>query len=51
MTLLALAVALDLLVGDPPNRWHPVAWIGRLITLARERAPRAPHDLRSTAPS
>jgi adenosylcobinamide-phosphate synthase len=45
MTRLALAVALDLLVGDPPNRWHPVAWIGRLITLARARAPRAPEDL------
>ena len=45
MTVLALAVALDLLVGDPPNRWHPVAWIGRLITLARGRAPRAPDDL------
>jgi len=45
VTLLALAVALDLLVGDPPNRWHPVAWIGRLIALARARAPRAPDDL------
>src|SRR5713101_550385 len=45
MTVLALAVVLDLLVGDPPNRWHPVAWIGRLITLARGRAPRAPDDL------
>ncbi len=45
MTLLALAVALDLLVGDPPNRWHPVAWIGRLIALARARAPRSPEDL------
>jgi adenosylcobinamide-phosphate synthase len=45
MTLLALAVALDLLVGDPPNRWHPVAWIGRLITLGRAWAPRAPEDL------
>ena len=45
MTLLALAVALDLFVGDPPNRWHPVAWIGRLIALARARAPRSPEDL------
>jgi len=45
MTVLALAVALDLLVGDPPNRWHPVAWIGRLIALARGRAPGAPDDL------
>jgi adenosylcobinamide-phosphate synthase len=45
VTLLALAVALDLLVGDPPSRWHPVAWIGRLIALARARAPRSPEDL------
>ena len=45
MTVLVLAVGLDLLVGDPPNRWHPVAWIGRLITLARARAPRSPEDL------
>jgi adenosylcobinamide-phosphate synthase len=45
MTLLALAVVLDLLVGDPPNRWHPVAWIGRLITLGRAWAPRSPEDL------
>ncbi|MEX2223792.1 MAG: adenosylcobinamide-phosphate synthase CbiB [Candidatus Rokuibacteriota bacterium] len=45
MTVLALAVALDLLVGDPPNRWHPVAWIGRLIALARRRAPSGPDDL------
>lgn len=45
MTVLALAVALDLLVGDPSNRWHPVAWIGRLIAAARTRAPRSPEDL------
>ena len=45
MTVLALAVALDLVVGDPPNRWHPVAWIGRLVALGRRLAPRAPDDL------
>jgi adenosylcobinamide-phosphate synthase len=45
MTVLALAVALDLLAGDPPNRWHPVAWIGRLIALGRRLAPRSPDDL------
>jgi adenosylcobinamide-phosphate synthase len=28
---LALAVVLDLLVADPPNRWHPVAWMGRSL--------------------
>ena len=45
MTRLVLAVALDLLAGEPPNRWHPVAWLGRFITLGRARAPRAPDDL------
>jgi adenosylcobinamide-phosphate synthase len=45
ITVLALAVALDLLVGDPPNRWHPVAWIGGLIARGRRLAPRAPEDL------
>jgi adenosylcobinamide-phosphate synthase len=38
MTLL-LAVALDLLLGDPPNRWHPVAWIGSGLASARRRTP------------
>jgi adenosylcobinamide-phosphate synthase len=42
---LMLAVALDLLLGDPPNRFHPVAWIGRLIALGRRWAERAPTDL------
>src|SRR5258708_29916811 len=45
MTVLALAVTLDLLAGDPPNRWHPVAWIGALIARGRRLAPRAPDDL------
>jgi adenosylcobinamide-phosphate synthase len=36
---LALAVALDLLVGDPPNRFHPVAWIGSALISARRRLP------------
>lgn len=31
------AVALDLAFGDPPNRWHPVAWIGRVIAGGRRR--------------
>ncbi len=25
----ALAYLLDRALGDPPNRWHPVAWQGR----------------------
>src|SRR5262245_27086690 len=35
---IALAVAIDLAFGDPPNRWHPVAWIGRLMVLGRRVA-------------
>ena len=31
------AVALDLALGDPPNRLHPVAWIGRALTTGRAR--------------
>ena len=36
-TVLAAALALDLAFGDPPNRWHPVAWLGTLIAAARRR--------------
>lgn len=42
--ILALALAIDLAAGEPPNSWHPVAWLGRLIssstgwTLRRGRA-------------
>jgi adenosylcobinamide-phosphate synthase len=42
VSVLLLAVALDLLLGDPPNRFHPVAWIGRLIAAGRRRADRLP---------
>lgn len=27
-----LAIFFDLLLGDPPNRFHPTAWMGRLIS-------------------
>ncbi|MEL6309354.1 MAG: adenosylcobinamide-phosphate synthase CbiB [Chloroflexota bacterium] len=33
------AVLLDLTVGDPPNRWHPVAWMGTVIYWLRRHAP------------
>jgi adenosylcobinamide-phosphate synthase len=38
-----LALAIDLLFGDPPNRFHPVAWMGKLIARARRLAPRGDH--------
>ena len=36
---MALAVALDLTLGEPPNRVHPVAWIGSALIAARRRLP------------
>ena len=36
---LALAVVIDLTFGDPPNRFHPVAWIGSLLLAARRKLP------------
>lgn len=36
---LAAAVVLDLLLGDPPNRLHPVAAMGWLIGRLRKRSP------------
>lgn len=41
MAVLLLAVVMDLALGDPANRWHPVAWIGGLLSAGRRRAPRA----------
>src|SRR3989304_6116010 len=36
-----LAVGLDLVAGEPPDRWHPVAWIGRALgAIERRLAPR-----------
>lgn len=37
--LLALALILDLAVGDPPDAFHPVAWMGRVISLLERRKP------------
>ena len=35
--VMLVAVALDLAAGDPPNRWHPVAWMGTAIAAASRR--------------
>jgi adenosylcobinamide-phosphate synthase len=34
---LLLAVGLDLVAGEPPDRWHPVAWIGRALGALERR--------------
>ena len=36
---LCLALLLDLTLGDPPNRYHPVAWMGTAIGMARRCGP------------
>lgn len=38
--ILILALVVDLLFGDPPNRFHPVAWMGNLIAALKRHAPR-----------
>ena len=42
---LLLALLLDLGLGDPPNRYHPVAWMGAAIGMMRRAAPRRHHLL------
>lgn len=31
--MIALAVTIDLALGDPPDAFHPVAWMGRVVSL------------------
>ncbi len=38
LTVLVLAIAFDILLGEPPARLHPVVWIGKLIGFLRARA-------------
>jgi len=42
---LLLALLLDLVLGDPPNWCHPVAWMGTAIGMARRLVPRRHHLL------
>ena len=37
--VVALALLVDVTMGDPPNRFHPVAWMGNVIAIARRKAP------------
>ena len=38
MSVVLLALAFDLFVGEPPNRLHPVAWLGRLLAWGRAQS-------------
>jgi adenosylcobinamide-phosphate synthase len=39
---LLLAVVLDVLFGEPPERLHPVVWMGRILAWLESRAPCSP---------
>jgi adenosylcobinamide-phosphate synthase len=39
-SLVVTAVALDWLIGDPPNALHPVAWFGKIVQAMEHHAPR-----------
>lgn len=38
-----LAIIMDLVIGEPPNRLHPVVWMGQLIAALQRWAPRQGH--------
>jgi adenosylcobinamide-phosphate synthase len=38
--ILILAFIIDISLGEPANTWHPVAWLGKLISLEMRLAPR-----------
>jgi adenosylcobinamide-phosphate synthase len=40
LPVLALAVAIDLALGDPPNAIHPVAWMGGVISFLEKIGPK-----------
>jgi len=42
--VLWIAVVLDWLCGEPANRWHPVAYMGRLIATLRQHAPQTGNE-------
>jgi adenosylcobinamide-phosphate synthase len=40
LLILTAAVLLDILLDDPPNMIHPVAWMGKVISLLEKGAPK-----------
>jgi len=41
LAVLALAVLLDLTLGEPPIRAHPTVWMGRMVGFLESRAPKS----------
>ena len=40
LAVLALAVLLDLALGEPPARLHPTVWMGFMVEFLESRAPK-----------
>lgn len=41
IAILIIAIGIDLIFGDPPNGFHPVAWLGKFISLQLKLTPRS----------
>jgi len=41
VVILFLSYAIDRVIGEPPNRFHPVCWMGSLLGTGRRFAPKA----------
>lgn len=39
VAILLIALTLDLIFGEPPDAWHPVSWLGKLISWETKLAP------------
>ncbi len=40
LAVILVAMLFDMFLGDPPNRFHPVAWMGNWIAIGRRTAPK-----------
>lgn len=38
--IILIALLIDIAFAEPPNKWHPVAWLGKAISLEVEGAPK-----------
>ena len=48
ISVLLLAFAFDILIGEPPETIHPVVWIGKLIGILKKSAPSSHRRLYGT---
>ncbi len=49
LVILLGAVALDIIIGEPPARVHPVVWMGKIIHLLEKHAPQTNRALYGAA--